>query len=271
MRTSSEPRALAEGKILASVEQSVGLITFNQPEKHNAMSVGMWAGLEQALGEWEKDDSVRVVVMTGAGEKAFMSGADISEFAERRSNVDQHREYERAISGGRAKLFSFPKPIVARIRGFCLGGGLAMAIQADIRIASEDSQFGIPAARLGLGYGFHSVHRLVSLIGPAHAATMLYTAARISAAEAERIGLVNRAVKNTELDLAVAEITGAIAQNAPLSICANKLTIEQVLRDSEERDMEALKHANLACFESEDYREGRTAFMEKRTPKFRGR
>ncbi len=262
---------LAGGKILFSVKDAVGLITFNQPEKRNAMSVEMWAGLHQVLEEWEHDDSVHAVVLTGAGEKAFVSGADISEFAERRSNDEQQLKYEQAISGGRIKLATFSKPVIARIRGYCLGGGLAMAIQADLRIASEDSQFGIPAARLGLGYGFHPVRRLVSLIGPAHAAMMLYTAKRIHAAEAERIGLINRVVKLEELDVVVSEIARTIAHNAPLSIRANKLAIEQVLRDPEERDMEALRQANIACFESQDYREGRTAFLEKRPPKFRGR
>src|SRR5579863_9742397 len=193
---SDSTQKLAGGKILCSVEHGVGLITFNQPEKRNAMSVEMWAGLQQTLEAWEQDDSIRVVVLTGAGDKAFMSGADISEFAERRSNDEQQRQYEHSISGGRIKLATFPKPIIARIRGFCLGGGLALAIQADIRIAAEDSQFGIPAARLGLAYGFHPVRRLVSLIGPSHAAMMLYTAKRIRAAEAARIGLINQVVKN---------------------------------------------------------------------------
>jgi enoyl-CoA hydratase len=261
---------LAGGKVLCSVEHDVGLIIFNQPEKRNAMSVEMWAGLREILEKWEHDDSVRVVVLTGAGDQAFMSGADISEFAERRSNHEQQRQYEHSISGGRIKLATFPKPIIARIRGYCLGGGLALAIQADLRIAAEDSQFGIPAARLGLGYGFHPVRRLVSLIGPSHAAMMLYTAKRISAVEAARIGLINQVVKNTELEDVVADIARTMAHNAPLSIRANKLTIEQVLRDPEERDMEALRQANATCFESQDYREGRTAFLEKRPPKFRG-
>lgn len=262
---------LAGGKILYSVEEAVGRITFNQPEKHNAMSVEMWAGLQQVLEEWERDDSVHVVTLTGAGEKAFMSGADISEFAQRRSNDEQQRSYEQATSGGRTQLAAFPKPILARIQGYCLGGGLAMAIQADLRIATEDSQFGIPAARLGLGYGFHSVRRLVSLIGPAHAGMLLHTAQRISAGEAARIGLINQAVKKEELDNVVFDIARTIAHNAPLSIRANKLTIEQVLRDREDRNMEGLKQANMACFESQDYREGRTAFLEKRAPKFWGR
>lgn len=262
---------LAGGKILASVENGIGLITFNQPEKRNAISVHMWAGLEQVFGAWEHDGSIRVVVLTGAGDKAFVSGADISEFESRRNNVDAGREYERATSAGRAKLSAFPKPIIARIRGYCLGGGLAIAMQADLRIAAEDSEFGIPAARLGVAYGFHSVRRLIALVGPAHASMILFTGSRIGSAEAARIGLVNQVVPNEELVDVVAGLARRIAENAPLSVRAGKLTIEQALRDPAGRDLQALEKASAACFNSEDYREGRTAFLEKRPPKFQGR
>jgi enoyl-CoA hydratase/carnithine racemase len=262
---------LAGGKILANVENGIGLITFNQPDKRNAMSVHMWSGLEQIFGAWERDESVRVVVLTGAGDKAFVSGADISEFEKRRANVDAGREYERATSGGRAKLAAFPKPVIARIRGFCLGGGLAIAMQADLRIAAEDSEFGIPAARLGVAYGFQSVRRLIALIGPAHASMILFTGARIGSAEAARIGLVNQVVPNDDLEDVVTRLARKIAENAPLSIRASKLTIEQALRDPADRDMHAVEQASVECFNSEDYREGRTAFLEKRPPKFRGK
>ncbi|MBZ5610292.1 MAG: enoyl-CoA hydratase/isomerase family protein [Acidobacteriia bacterium] len=262
---------LADGKILANVEDGIGLVTFNQPEKRNAMSVDMWAGLEQVFGAWEHDDSVRVVVLAGAGDKAFVSGADISEFEKRRANVDAGREYEHATSGGRAKLAAFPKPVIARIRGYCLGGGLAIAMQADLRIATEDSQFGIPAARLGVAYGFQSVRRLIALIGPAHASMLLFSGSRIGSEEAARIGLVNQVVANEELEEVVDVLARNIAENAPLSVRASKLTIEQALRDPADRDMHALEQASIACFNSEDYREGRTAFLEKRPPKFRGR
>ncbi len=262
---------LVDGKILASIDGSVGTITFNQPEKRNAMSVDMWSGIERVLGAWENDDAVRVVVLTGAGDKAFVSGADISEFEKRRANVDAGREYERATSGGRAKLAAFSKPVIARIRGYCLGGGLAIAMQADLRIAAEDSEFGIPAARLGVAYLFPSVRKLIALVGPAHASMILFTGARIGSAEAARIGLVNRVVPNEELDGVVTALAHSIAENAPLSVRASKLAIEQALRDPADRELHALEQASVACFNSEDYREGRTAFLEKRPPKFRGR
>jgi enoyl-CoA hydratase/carnithine racemase len=260
----------AGGRVLAEENGGVGLITFNQPEKRNAMSVEMWSGLEQILEAWEKDDAVRVVVLTGAGEKAFISGADISQFEKQRGNAEAQREYERLISGGWARLADFPKPIIARIRGYCLGGGLAIAMQADLRIASEDSQFGIPAARMGITYGLKNVQTLVSLVGPAHARMLLYTAARINSSEAMRIGLVNQVVENEQLSDVVAELARTIAENAPLSVRANKLIIDQVMLDPGERDLEAVKQAGIECLNSKDYREGRAAFMEKRAPRFRG-
>src|SRR5215469_11253252 len=164
---------LAGGKILAEAHERVGLITFNQPAKHNAISIEMWAGLEEVLQAWENDETVRVVVLTGAGEKAFVSGADISQFEKLRSDADAQREYERLTRGGRDRLATFPKPTIARIRGYCLGGGLAIAMMADLRIAAEASEFGIPAARLGIAYGFENIQTLVSLIGPANARMML--------------------------------------------------------------------------------------------------
>ncbi len=264
-------RDYAGGKMLAAKDDGVGLITFNQPEKRNAMSVEMWQGMGQILEAFAEDPSVRVVVLTGAGNKAFVSGADISQFEKQRSNADAQREYDRVTSAGRMQLASFPKPTIARIRGFCLGGGLAIAMQADLRIAATDSQFGIPAARLGIAYGFEGVRRLVSLVGPAHARMILYTGARIDAAEAGRIGLVNRVVPDAELSDTVLEIARTIAGNAPLSIAASKHAVEQAVRDPDKRDLAGLAAHMEACFDSADYREGRTAFMEKRPPVFQGR
>jgi enoyl-CoA hydratase/carnithine racemase len=261
----------AGGKMLSAKDDGVGLITFNQPEKRNAMSVEMWQGLGAILDEFAEDHAVRVVVLTGAGNKAFVSGADISQFEKQRSNADAQKEYERLTSAGRAKLGAFPKPTIARIRGFCLGGGLAIAMQADLRIAAVDSQFGIPAARLGIAYGLEGIQRLVSLVGPAHARMILYTGQRIDATEAERIGLINRAVPDEELSDAVLEIARTIADNAPLSLAASKHAIDQVLRDPDQRDSAGLAAHMKACFDSADYREGRTAFMEKRPPRFQGR
>jgi enoyl-CoA hydratase/carnithine racemase len=261
----------ADGKMLAEVEDGVGLITFNQPEKRNAMSVHMWEGLGQILEDFAADDGVRVVVLTGAGAKAFVSGADISQFEKDRANANAQVEYDRLTSAGREKLALFPKPVIARIRGYCLGGGLGIAMQADIRIAAVDSEFGIPAARLGIAYGYDMVRKLVSLVGPAHARTLLYTGSRIDAAEAKRIGLVNDVVPDQDLSDTVVDLARQIADNAPLSVRAAKLAVTEAAKMDRERDLDAVNAAIAACFDSADYREGRTAFMEKRTPKFAGR
>lgn len=261
----------ADGKMLAEIEDGVGLITFNQPEKRNAMSVGMWHGLTEILGEFEADPGVRVVILTGAGPKAFVSGADISQFAANRADASAQKQYDALTSAGRAKLAAFPKPVIARIRGYCLGGGLGIAMQADLRIAAEDSQFDIPAARLGIAYGWDMVSRLVSLVGQAHARTMLYTGERLDSAEAGRIGLVNRVVPDADLNETVLAMARTIADNAPLSVAASKLSINQTIRPESERDLAAVNAAVAACFDSADYTEGRTAFMEKRRPKFTGR
>jgi enoyl-CoA hydratase/carnithine racemase len=264
-------REFAGGKMLAAKDDGVGLITFNQPEKRNAMSMEMWTGLGEILDEFTEDNSVRVVVMTGAGNKAFVSGADISQFAKNRNSFDAQREYDRATGIGREKYHAFTKPIIARIRGFCLGGGLAIAMGADIRIAAIDSQFGIPAARLSIAYAPDSVRRLIDLVGPAHARMILYSAKRIDAVEAERIGLINKMVSDEDLNEEVLDLARTIADNAPLSVTASKLTIGEMLKDESKRDMDAVVRMMETCFDSADYKEGRTAFMEKRAPRWVGR
>ena len=261
----------AEGKIIAEARDGVGRITFNQPEKRNAMSVAMWDGMGAALDLFEADEAIRCVVLTGAGDKAFVSGADISQFERVRSDADAQKEYARLTSGGRLKLASYPKPVIAEIRGFCMGGGLGIAMSCDIRIASDDSQFGIPAAKLGIAYGFDMVRHLVSLVGPAHAHMILMTGERFDAREAERVGLVNRVVPAAELTTTVSALTATLARNAPLSLYANKRTVQAVLQDARDRDMAAIQAAMTACFDSADYREDRRAFMEKRRPVFTGR
>jgi len=269
--TANTTREYAGGKMLAARQDGVGVVTFNQPSKHNAISVEMWGGLGQILDEFAADDSVRVVVLTGAGDRAFVSGADISQFEQQRSNADAQRAYDEQTSVGRRKLSSFPKPTIARIRGYCLGGGLAIAMQTDLRIASSDSQFGIPAAKLGIAYGFDGLRNLVSLVGPANARMIMYTGERFRAEEALRIGLVNRVVAADDLEAHVFELAQTIASNAPLSVAASRLTINQLLLDAEDRDQAAVARASVACFDSEDYREGRAAFLEKRKPQFKGR
>ena len=261
---------LAGGKILSSVENGVGTIVFNQPEKRNAMSVDMWGGMGDALDAFLETGAVRCVVLKGAGDKAFVSGADISQFEKNRSNADAQQEYDRITSAGRVKLTNYPLPVIGQIRGFCMGGGLGIAMSTDIRIASDDSQFGIPAARLGIAYGFDMVRALVDLVGPAQAHMILMTGDRFDAREAERFGLVNKVVPVDQLDAAVAKLAATMASNAPLSLKTNKTTVKAVLRDRADRDMEAIRAAMAACFDSADYREGRRAFMEKRKPAFTG-
>ncbi|MBK1659984.1 enoyl-CoA hydratase [Paracraurococcus ruber] len=261
----------AEGKILASIQDGVGRVVFNQPEKRNAMSVNMWEGMGQALDRFAADDAVRCVVLQGAGDKAFVSGADISQFEKVRNNADAQKEYDRLTSAGRLKLSTYEKPVIAQIRGFCMGGGLGIAMSTDIRIASEDSQFGIPAAKLSIAYGFDMVRALVDLVGPAHAHMILMTGERFDAREAERMGLVNRVVPAGDLDATVAKLTATLAGNAPLSLRTNKQTVKAVCADRADRDMEKIRIAMAACFDSEDYKEGRRAFMEKRKPAFAGR
>ncbi len=267
----STDKSFADGKILQSVADGVGVITFNNPEKRNAMSLDMWEGLGNALIELRDDPDVRVVILVGAGEKAFVSGADISQFEKTRHNAEASEAYSKRSAAQRALLADYSKPTIACIRGFCLGGGMQLAMMADIRIAAENSQFGIPAAKLGIAYGYDGPKNLVSLVGPSWARLLMYTGMRIDSAEAGRIGLIDRVVPDTELWSATLEIAHTISGNAPLAIQAAKITIAQVLKDPDKRDMDAIKQVGIACMDSEDFREGRRAFMEKRKPQFRGR
>jgi len=261
----------ADGKILQAITDGVGIVTFNNPEKRNAMSLEMWEGLGSALIELRDNSDVRVVILTGAGGKAFVSGADISQFEKTRHNAQASEEYSRRSEAQRALLANYPKPTIACIRGFCLGGGMQVAMLTDMRFASDNSQFGIPAARLGIAYGYDGLKHLVSLVGPSWARLIMYTGMRIDSAEALRIGLVDRMLPDSELWETTMEVARTISGNAPLAIQAAKITIAEVLKDESKRDMEAIKKIGTACMDSEDFREGRTAFMEKRKPMFKGR
>ncbi|NPU10743.1 enoyl-CoA hydratase [Bradyrhizobium sp. 83002] len=269
--TSDSPTPFADGKILLTVDDRIGIVTFNNPDKRNAMSLEMWEGLGQALVALRDDPDIRVVVLTGAGDRAFVSGADISQFEQSRHNAEASEAYARKSTAQRALLADYPKPTIACIRGFCLGGGLQIAMLTDMRFASEDSQFGIPAARLGIAYGYDGLRNLVSLVGPSQARLLLYTGMRIDAREALRIGLVDRMMGTDELLPATLDIARTIAGNAPLAIQAAKITIAEVLKDESRRDMAAIRRIGDACMDSDDFREGRRAFMDKRKPAFKGR
>ena len=255
------------------VEQSdgIGRLVFNRADKHNAISFEMWQGIAAAMAQFEADDAVRVVVVSGAGGKAFSAGADISQFEGQRDGKDATAAYNAAVRAAYDALSAIEKPTIAQIAGYCIGGGCATAMCCDIRLASEDSSFGIPAAKLGLGYDYDSLRPLVALVGPTAAKEILFTARQFDAEEALRLGIVNRIVACDELDACVEDYAGRIASNAPLTVRACKRIIGEVLKDPAERDIEACRKLVADCYESEDYKEGRRAFMEKRRPSFRGR
>ncbi|QQO20849.1 enoyl-CoA hydratase/isomerase family protein [Bradyrhizobium diazoefficiens] len=269
--SSTIENSYADGKILKHAAGGVGVITFNNPDKRNAMSLEMWEGFGEALTALRDDETVRVVILRGAGGKAFVSGADIGQFEKVRHNAAASEEYSKRSAAQRALLADYPKPTIACIQGFCLGGGMQVAMLADIRIAAHSSQFGIPAARLGIAYGYDGLRHLVSLVGPSWARLLMYTGMRIDCSEALRIGLVERVFPDDQLWGETMEIAQTISGNAPLAIKAAKITIAQVLKDESQRDMDMIKTIGNSCMDSEDFREGRQAFMEKRRPKFQGR
>ena len=257
-------------KMLAEVNDGIGWITFNAPEKRNAMSLDMWRGLGEILGKLQEEKSLRVLILKGAGDAAFVSGADISEFEEKRSSQRDRDAYEAAFDDALDKLANFATPVVAMIRGYCIGGGLAIALNTDIRIATEQSKFGIPAAKLGLGYGFEAVKTLESIVGPSHAKDILFTARFLEAKEALSIGLVNFMVGSELLEQTVIEYANKIVTNAPLTIRAVKKTVGEVVKDPGQKNPAHIERMVNDCFLSADYQEGRRAFMGKRKPKFTG-
>jgi enoyl-CoA hydratase len=257
-------------KILAHKEAGVGTVTFNNPERLNAVSLEMWEAAKRALDGFAADPDVRVVVLTGAGGKAFVSGADISKFGSERATLEATRAYDVTTAATFNGIYEFPKPTIAMIRGYCIGGGLALAVCCDLRICSDNSRFAVPAAKLGLGYGYAGLKRLVDVVGPSYAKEIFYTARQFDAQEAYAMGLVNRVMPAAELESAVKSITDLISANAPLTIKAVKFAVAEAVKDETERDPARMTEMVEACFKSSDYTEGRTAFMEKRKPVFTG-
>lgn len=227
--------------------------------------------LQPALASFEHDDDVRVVVLTGAGDKAFVSGANISQFDKLRTAADAVAEYERVAEGSQNALYDFPKPTVARIRGYCIGGGLNLALCCDVRIASDDSTFFLPAGKMGLGYRFSAIRNLVTAVGAANALDIFLSARRFNAQEALQKGLIQITAPVEAFDQVVEDYLGKVADNAPLTLAAGKQMIRQFQQLPANTDLENMRQLMQQCFDSEDYAEGKRAFAEKRPPNFRGR
>ena len=258
-------------RVRVQLEGSTLHIVFNQPAKHNALSVDMWAALPPLLVQAGGDDRVRLVVLSGAGDKAFVSGADISQFEDLRAAKEAVTQYEALAETALVSLHNFAKPTLACIRGWCIGGGVNVALSCDIRIAASDAVFAIPAARLGLGYRASALKNLIDLIGVGAAKDLFFSARRVDAAEALRLGLVTRVAAPAQLPALLAEYSASIGDNAPLTMAAAKAIAGELLKPAADFDAARCQRLIMACFDSEDYAEGRRAFMSKRVPQFKGR
>ncbi|MCY4657139.1 MAG: enoyl-CoA hydratase [Gammaproteobacteria bacterium] len=270
MQESNLKLTLETDRMLATIQDGVGWMTFNNPRRHNALSLEMWQGIAQIIEYFERSDEVKVVVMTGAGGKAFVSGADISEFDKARGSAEANESYGKASARGSHAVASMQKPLIAKITGYCMGGGLATALHADIRFATEDSTFAIPAVRLGLGYDYEGIAKMARIVGVPRVRDIMLSGRRISAAEAYQMGLINFLESRATIDGAVQEYAARIAGNAPLTVKAAKAAANAYERGGQKDDLVAVREMITVCFNSEDYREGRLAFAEKRPPNFKG-
>jgi len=264
MTTASPP-----GEVLLAVDGHVATVTLRNPGRYNAMSLGMWRALSQTLEQLRQNATVRVVVLRGDGDNAFVSGADISEFGVQRSDDASVQAYDAAVKGAQEGIARFPRPVIAAISGICYGGGLGLALASDLRYCAPNARFRMPAARLGLGYAHDGVKRMVDVLGAARAAEMFYTAQVFDATQAATMGLVNAV--HDDLFGHVRTLAAEMATNAPLTLAAAKLAFNTVLDGSPPEQVAAVDAAVQACFSSSDYAEGRHAFAEKRPPRFTGR
>ena len=258
-------------KMLSEKGDGIGRMIFNNPERHNAVSLDMWDMADEILKDFVEDDAVRVIVITGAGGKAFVSGADISKFEKERGSEDSVRHYNDRIRQVYDGIHALPKPTIAMVNGYCIGGGLALAVCCDLRFCSEKSKFGLPAAKLGLGYPFEGLNLLVNTVGPGAARDITFSGRRLDAQEALNIGLVQKVLPEDELEDFVVDYAKTVAANAPLTVKSMKFIINEVLKNPDAPDLDKCSALVNDAFASEDFKEGRRAFMAKREPRFEGR
>ncbi len=264
------PMDTVTDQLIVEKKDGVGRITFDNQERRNALTYEMWSGLPVVLEDFAGDDGVRVIVLAGAGGKAFSAGADISQFEKNRSTEDAIAVYNKAVSAATIALVGTKKPMIAQIDGYCIGGGLGVAMCCDSRIADTGSRFAIPAAKLGLGYRLEGLKNLIDVVGPSASMEILFTGRQFDADEALAMGLINKALKPGKVAAFVGEYAESIAVNAPLTVLAAKTVIREYLKNPDDRDLDLCQKVVDDCFASDDYAEGRKAFMEKRKPEFKG-
>jgi len=262
---------VSDAAIHVDCSDFVARVTISDVTRHNAMSLSMWEGLRDAIARIDADREIRVCLLRGAGDQAFVSGADISQFDEVRDSVEANQRYEALGNAGMSRLADCPKPTIAMLQGWCLGGGMAITLNCDMRIADESLRYGIPAARLGIGYRWPGIKKLVDTVGAPNAREIFLTARRYTAHDALRMGYVSRVVARGELEAAVREECALLAANAPLTMTSVKIAIDEICRAGPQIDAARIEDATRRAYESQDFIEGRQAFMQKRKPVFQGR